>query len=251
MNKTIVSLNVKDLTTAGYNRKIDPARVRGIVKTFNERLLGTLLISFRDGSYFIVDGQHRVAAMNILGAETALCEVLFGLTYEEEAKLFFDINVRAVKRPLNAYEEIHGLHEAQDEKTLEMFSVVSKYGFEISKMVGENKLACVSTVKRISDRYGVDNLDTTLSVVKQTWGGDQEALKSPIVEGIAYLVNIYGNEIDLGRFPAKLGSVSPKTLFAGADADPAGGMKRTRIARQILKHYNKNLSPSKKVKDKL
>jgi len=249
MKQTITYLPVEALSTAKYNRKIDSSQVRKIAGKFNNNLLGTLLVSYRDGNYYIVDGQHRAVAMKLIGAKKAPCEVLFGMSYEDEAQLFYDINVRAVQRPLTALEEVNGLFEAGDDEIREMFDVIESHGYEISRQVGENKIACVSAVKRTTQRYGTHALNNVLTIIKAAWGGDQNALKAQMVDGIAYLLNVYKSEIDTSRLSSKLKRISPIKILAGADADPSGGAKKTRVARQILKQYNRNLSPSNKVSD--
>ncbi len=59
-----------------------------IIRDWDERLLDPVIVSFRDGKFYVIDGQHRIAAMRKMnnGSEVmAVCKVYSGLTYEQEA----------------------------------------------------------------------------------------------------------------------------------------------------------------------
>ena len=63
--------------------------------------MGVIWLSFRDGHYYIVDGQHRFYALvewldgdNWEVIEVEKCMVLTNLTIEDEAELFLDLNNR-------------------------------------------------------------------------------------------------------------------------------------------------------------
>lgn len=249
MNNKLMMLNVDDLYTEAYNRKVDVNRVKKYIKTFRNDLLGIVLISERDGNYYIVDGQHRILALKALNIRTVKCDVRTGLTYEEEARLFHDINDKSNRKDLNTFDSIKGLYEARDQLIVEMHDVVWENGFELSDQVGDNKLACASTVKRITERWGSEILDKTLSILRKTWNGDSESLRAPIVEGLAYLLKTYGEKMDYSKLPEKLKNHQPSVLMSGAEIDPNGGVKYARVARQFLKNYNKHLGQKNKLKD--
>lgn len=45
-----------------YQRKLNNSRVAGIVASIDARIANEPNVSFRDGKYYIFDGQHTVAA---------------------------------------------------------------------------------------------------------------------------------------------------------------------------------------------
>src|SRR5690554_1338293 len=74
-----------------YQRPISPTMVNRIVKAFDSRLFGIVTASRRaDGSYWVLDGQHRIAALIKMGKGniSVPCEVLTGLSMEDEARVF-------------------------------------------------------------------------------------------------------------------------------------------------------------------
>ena len=45
-----------------YQRELNTDRVHKIVKQFDERVANEPKVSFRNGSYYVFDGQHTIAA---------------------------------------------------------------------------------------------------------------------------------------------------------------------------------------------
>ncbi len=75
-----------------YQRPVDEQEVDRLIREWDGRLLDPLVVSFRDGKFHVVDGQHRVAAMRkIYGGKEVMapCTIYNGLTYEQEADLCY------------------------------------------------------------------------------------------------------------------------------------------------------------------
>ena len=71
-----------------YQRALHPARVARIAKEFDERVANEPKISFRDGHYYVMDGQNTIAARKFLNGGDDLqirCKVYFNMTEQEEA----------------------------------------------------------------------------------------------------------------------------------------------------------------------
>ena len=46
-----------------YQRPVEPEDVDRLIAKWDDRLLTPLVVSFRDGKFNVVDGQHRIAAI--------------------------------------------------------------------------------------------------------------------------------------------------------------------------------------------
>lgn len=74
-----------------YQRDLDNAKVQRIVKNFDPLKLNPLKVSFRDGRYYVFDGQHtRAALIRMNNGRDCLvpCRVYYGLTRVDEMNLF-------------------------------------------------------------------------------------------------------------------------------------------------------------------
>ena len=78
-----------------YQRPVKDPVVDRLVREWDPRLLTPLVVSYRDGRYHLVDGQHRSCAMRRMNGEEdviAPCQVYRGLTYEQEAELYYKLD---------------------------------------------------------------------------------------------------------------------------------------------------------------
>ena len=105
-----------------YQRPVNPKEVERLVREWDGRLLEPAVVSFRDGKFFVVDGQHRIAAMcrmNGGNGVMAACRVYTGLTYEQEAELCYRLD--KAKKRLSLSQSTNVLVEAgSDKETLEI-----------------------------------------------------------------------------------------------------------------------------------
>ena len=81
-----------DRLTSGqpYQRPVEEKDVDDLIRKWDDRLLKPLIVSFRDGHFYLIDGQHRVAALRKMngGAEVIVpCQIHNDLTYEKEAEI--------------------------------------------------------------------------------------------------------------------------------------------------------------------
>ena len=66
-----------------YQRKLNTERVAKIVAGFNERIANEPKVSFRDGHYYVFDGQHTIVARKHMNGNNdlpILCKVYYGMT---------------------------------------------------------------------------------------------------------------------------------------------------------------------------
>ena len=78
-----------------YQRPIDENVVDRLIRNWDERLLDPLVVSFREGRFYVVDGQHRISAMRKMNGSADIivpCKVYSGLSYEQEAELYYKLD---------------------------------------------------------------------------------------------------------------------------------------------------------------
>ena len=86
-----------------YQRGIQRKRVELIARDFNEYTANEPKISFRNGRYYVTDGQHTIEARILRNGGKdlpILCKVYTGLTMQQEALFFAEQNGHAA--PLTA-----------------------------------------------------------------------------------------------------------------------------------------------------
>lgn len=185
-------LEVNSLKLADYQRALKQNKVANLVSNYDPMIFGTMLISYRDDQYWIIDGQHRIEAAKRLGIKTVWCQVVMGLTYEQEAMLFHKINTRRV--PLNANQKFHALVESKDKVALDIVDILHGHGMTYSRKGQEfvpNCITAIGSIQTIYAKNGANQLDTVLRIVKRTWNGDHVSLRAEILKGMNTFVNNY------------------------------------------------------------
>lgn len=90
-------------TDAQSQRALNKNRAAAIADNLQLSAIGTITLSERDGTLWVVDGQHRQQALRLAGEKNMPCEIHYGLTRQQEAVLFL-IKNRESARP-GAYDE--------------------------------------------------------------------------------------------------------------------------------------------------
>lgn len=100
--KKIASVPVSLLCIdSAYQRDTDSRTIHALIREWDITKCSFLLISYRDGKFYVVDGQHRREAAKYLRVKELPCIILTGLTQADEALVFSRQN-RNVKI-LNVY----------------------------------------------------------------------------------------------------------------------------------------------------
>ena len=242
-------LQVSDLNLADYQRtRLSMEIVKKYAKDFDWDIFGVPLVCYRDGKYWVVDGQHRVEVLKLLGIETVLCQVLSGLTYEEEAAKFVKLNTE--HKVLNANQKFHGKVEAKDSDALTIRDIMKQNNLTYAKHLrGENEtvVSAIATVERIYDKKGATHLNRLLNILKQSWYGDKTAFNCSIMAGLStFLSNSRG--VQDGILISALERRMPNDIIISANlyaskndtnvACGGSGLQKPHIAKVIRDLYN-------------
>ena len=92
MNRKIGTVNINDLKVDYSYRSSDNPSADGIVENFESLAIGYITVSAREDGLYIIDGIRRVEALKHLGYVECPAEVLHGLTVEDEARIFVNMN---------------------------------------------------------------------------------------------------------------------------------------------------------------
>ena len=90
-HEMVINSKFLEVPRSYYQRHLNASRVKRIAAEFDERIANAPKVSYRDGHYYVFDGQHTIAARKLLNNNSDLnivCKVYSGLTEQEEALLF-------------------------------------------------------------------------------------------------------------------------------------------------------------------
>ena len=202
-----------------YQRALHPARVARIAKEFDERVANEPKISFRDGHYYVMDGQNTIAARKFLNGGEDLqirCKVYFGMTEREEALLF--AQQTGISERLSAGQKLRALIFAGEPAAVAFQQATELAGVHLSFEEGRGKqrISCIATAYHEFIRLGPELYIESLDVLLNAWNGEPDSMSSANLLGICRFVELYHSEYNKGRLIAKLRQVDE--IFNG---DPA------------------------------
>lgn len=210
-----------------YQRPLDERRVARMASEYDPALIGVLEVSARDDSTFaLVDGQHRWALLRDLSEDdedpVVPCRVHHGLTVDDEAALFFDID--ASRRRLTGWDRWTARRGADDPVVLEIEQVLATLGLRtgIKALAGEPVLRSTSTAEQIHQQGGPQLLSQVLRIALDVWGPDPDALTAGILGGLATFLTCYPTDAGDGRLTHVLQAITPRQLNARAIARREG-----------------------------
>lgn len=220
-----------------YQRNLSVRHVRKAAENFDPYQINPVKVSRRNGINYVFNGQHtiEIVAMVSNSRETPVwCMIYDDLVYEHEADIF--ANQMKYVKPLLPYEIFIANLEAGSDKHLLIRDLVERYNLKLSPSACPGGICAVSTIEKIYDKYGFQVLDHVLRLCIGTWEGAANSFSSNIMNGIARLINAYGDSLKDDVFKEKVGSVTIKELSRTAKERKGGAMG---FAEAMLIEYNK------------
>ena len=222
-------------------RKLDHRWVAQIAQKFDIEDFGFPVVNHAGEWYWILDGQHRIAAFKYwLGSwqgQQVQCFVYQGLSEQEEAKLFDRLNTT---KSVSIFDKFRVRLTAglPDETNVE--AIVRLNQLKLSRQRESGSLSCVGTLLRVYRRSD-DCLNRTLKVSYTAF--EDGGLEADIIDGIGTLVGRYDGQIEDGRLVACLkdlrGGATTLRQHAERLRQQMGGTKSHAIAAAAVRAYNK------------
>lgn len=186
--------NMKLLADA--QRPLNPAKVARLVAEFDIDHIGIPLVSSRDGSFYIIDGQHRIEALKQWLGEGSddqqiLCHVYYDLTPEEEAEKFLRHNDA---RAVSSFDKFRVGVTAGRDLEVNVKRVVEAQNLRISKERIPGAIRCVTTLSKVYKNGGELTLARTLRIVRDAFG--DAGLDGPVISGIGLLCERYNGQLE-------------------------------------------------------
>lgn len=187
-------------------REENPSRVSYLAAHFDPELLTPPVVSERGGHFWIMDGQHRVAAFKDWIGEDWItqqvqCWTYTGLTEATEAEMFLKLNDTL---NVGAFDKFRiGVTAGRDMET-DIDRVVRATGLVVSKQSVEGGIRAVGALRKVYSRGGASVLNRSLSIIRDAYG--DPGLEAPVIEGLGLVCSRYNGELDQEKAVKQLAS---------------------------------------------
>lgn len=183
-------------------RDLNPHRVDKLAADFDLDQIGAPTVSWRDGHYYIIDGQHRVEALRVMGwgDQQIQCWTYEGLTSEDEAEMFLRLNDTLSVDAMAKFR--NGVHAGRLEES-DIDRIVRAQGLVVSRDKIPGSIAAVGTLRRVYTRGGGHTLGRSLRIIRDAYG--DAGLDATVIDGIGLLCQRYNGQLDDSVAVKKLG----------------------------------------------
>lgn len=226
-------------------RDLKQARVDAIVANLDLEQVGVITVSERAGHFYIIDGQHRHAALcEVFDDDPDIkiqCWVYSDLTEEQEAERFLKLNDALA---VSAFAKFQVAVTAGRALEVDIDRIVRANGCVISQDGIPGAIGGVGTLVRLYKRHGAKNLGRTVGVTNVAFGGT--SLDAAVLGGIGAFLGRYNGSIDDARLVEKLRKVpnGARGIMWQANVirEQFGGTREEAFAAACVDIYNQGLA---------
>lgn len=188
----LAKMRVSDLS----QRSLNESRVDHLLHDFDLDQLGYPIVSERDGFFYIIDGQHRIAGLKEwLGkgweSQSLTCAVYHGLTEAEEAEMFLRHNdVLQVK----VFDKFKASVNAGRDAEVTVKRTVEAQGLTIAQGHTPGAIGAVGTLMRVYRESDAETLARALRLIRDSFG--DTGFEAVVISGMGSLCKRYNGQLD-------------------------------------------------------
>jgi hypothetical protein len=232
-----------EMAPSSWGRPLRAGDVRAIAVGFDPDKIGAIAVWSRPelpvgrGRSVIIDGQHRCAALRLIGYDDQRvpCLIYEGLTIETAAELSLGLQERRNLHALDKHRAALAAHErrATDvEKILAYRKLTLTYN---TKQGDRRKVSAIATINQIWDSMG-ESLERVLAVCDDAWEGTSAGFTTAVLKLVMFVLAAHNGEVDDEHLAATLGIRSP-AQWVMKDITPRRPLAS--IAQDVIIEYNK------------
>ena len=220
-----------------YQRHLSLTHIQRLIDNFDLYQINPVKVSRRDGLNVVMNGQHTIES--VAGASGSRdtpvwCMVYDDLEYAKEADIF--ANQQKYSKPLNPYEIFIAKIEAGNDEQIIIKSLVESYGLILSPVRMSGGIGAINCLEKLFDKHGYHLLDRVVKLCVATWEGDPLSLSANMMNGVARLINAYGETLKDDAFRDRIGIYSARDISRTAHERRAGSLG---FAEALLMAYNR------------
>jgi len=238
----------------GAQRPYDEKWAKSIADNFDPDKFDPLVVTLPNGQgiYHLVEGQHRRWALQMYAAkmdpvnngqnEMAPCRVIDEADPARAAEIWLGINKG--RKAIKPVHEFKVAVTAKRDIECDISKILHDVGYKVSLAKLDYHVSAVSALRLVYQRHGAVMLKKTLQALSALWGGDPQAVCSPMLRGFGIFVNEFDGHIVMKRLKAQIGErYTPWKFKEAAEARKTASAERLdeAIEEMLIKEYNRGL----------
>ena len=231
-------------------RELNQNRVNKILANLDLEQIGTPTVNWRDGYWWIIDGQHRVVALREFGfADDKLqCWTYEGLSEQEEAKKFRQLNDQL---RVDAMAEFKVGVTAGFDEECDINRIVLAQDLRVTREKVDGGIAAVGTLRRVYRMHGGPTLGRSLRIIRDGFG--DAGLEAPVIDSMGRVCGRYNGSLSddelVEKFQRMAGGVSGLLNKAEMTRRATGASRSEAVAATIVEVANRGRRGAAKLND--
>jgi hypothetical protein len=221
-------------------RDLNQARVTKLAAAFDPELMDAATVNHRGDWYYLIDGQHRIAALKLWMPswenQQVQCWTYEGLSEAEEAERFLALNDTL---PVRAFAKFKVSVQAGRDTEADVDRIVRALGLRIAR--GSGGISAVATLHRVYTRGGPAVLSRALRIIRDAYG--EAGLEGPVIDGIGLVCQRYDGDLSeqraIQRLASAHGGVSGLISRAGQLRQSTGSATAQCVAAAAVEVINR------------
>lgn len=252
--KKIADIPVNLLELDHSYQRIETGNAKKIADNWDDNACEFLLVSYRNGKFYVIDGQHRMIAAKIKGIESLPCVILTGLTKGEEARRFSVQGMGRKKLTPNdtfkANIECGNVEYKEVATDMEIKRICDKYGVTITKSNfnldhNPKRLRSISRSRMIVNGNGSECFEWILdTITKSNWNECIDAYEKDMMMLLKSYYVEHSHINNLEQATEKLinlfNKITPREMIAQAVADYPTHTKATAMKIKLTELTSKS-----------
>ena len=198
-----------------YQRNVHMGYVKHIIDNFDPNLVNPVHVSYRDGKYYILDGQHTVVALEAVNGNKpvdVVCVVHKGMTYVDEAEYYAEQYATKHRHTYN--EMTMARYEAGEKLPCEIALKVKNVGGRLPYDKSAKTGIKIGAVKKVTTLYQKDSDHTILAIkcLVEAYKGRENTIPADIIAGTMEFLRLYDNRVLTSRLVEALSKYTPQIL---------------------------------------
>lgn len=231
-------------------RELNQNRVNKILANLDLEQIGTPTVNWRDGYWWIIDGQHRIVALREFGfADDKLqCWTYEALSEQEEAKKFRQLNDQL---RVDAMAEFKVGVTAGFDEECDINRIVLATDLRITREKIDGGIAAVGTLRRVYRSHGGPTLGRSLRIIRDGFG--DAGLEAPLIDGMGRVCGRYNGSLSdedlVAKFQKMAGGAAGLLNKAEMTRRATGATRGEAVAAAIVEVANRGRRGSSRLND--
>lgn len=247
-DKNIEIVNLSELSVDRTYQRPVTQKMERMGQNWKPDIAGVITLSKRsDQTLWIIDGQNRVGAALMAGVPELEADIREGLTLEEEAKLFDELN--STHTNVSAIDRFKARLVYHDPEAVDIKNIVESFGGAIADKISMGRsddpsIRAVASLNRVYRKQSGEGLKDILTIINDSWGGvDKETTNELTLGGILEFLTRQ-KRFDKKRLVTRLSEegLSNMKRMAHAHGQIFGGSGNKNFYRAMVEVYNKGLA---------